>query len=128
MTLDRAWAEAVASQLEPVFIAAEVGFTRNQVNESAMLWEADPGRFAERYPESEIIETYGEMQWPSVHCIDFWFYLDRGPEDEILVSFEGWDAPYELISVTGDADIDGRVLATRLAKHLRVGPPDTTDG
>jgi len=123
VTLGRAWAEDVASRLEPLFVAAGVGFTRNQVNESAMLWEADPGMFAERYPVSGIIESYGEAQWPSVHCIDFWFYLDRGPEEGIVVSFEGWDAPYERVAVTGDADIDGAMLARMLATHLRLKLP-----
>jgi len=125
MTVDRAWAEGVARRLEPLFMAAGVGFTRNQMNESAMLWEADPGKFAERYPDSGIIETYGEAQWPSVRCIDFWIYLDRGPDDEILVSFEGWDAPYEQVAVTGDADLDGAKLARMLATHLRLSPPDS---
>lgn len=40
MTLDRAWAGAVATRLEPLFLAAGVGFTRNRVNESALLCEA----------------------------------------------------------------------------------------
>ena len=27
--------------------------------------------FAERYPDSGIVESYG-TQWPDVTCIDFW--------------------------------------------------------
>jgi hypothetical protein len=122
MTPDRAWLEAVVNRLEPIFAAADVGFVRNQVDESAMLWEADPRRFAERYPDSGIIETYGVDQWPSVHCIDFWFYLDRGLENEIFVSFEGWDAPDRQVAVTGSPATDGDLLATLLATHLRLDP------
>ncbi len=34
-----------------------------------MLWEADPLRFAERYPDSGVVESYGP-QWPAP-CIDY---------------------------------------------------------
>ena len=66
-----------------VFDAADVGFVRQiQVRRSgesafaslsemtgiaeevALLWEADPELFAERYPDSGIVESYGE-QWPT---------------------------------------------------------------
>lgn len=59
--------------------AAEVGFVRqaqyadeaHQVV-AALLWEADPIKFAARYPDSGIVETYGEDAWSGVHCIDYW--------------------------------------------------------
>lgn len=123
MTLGRAWVDAVIVHLQPVFDAADVGFECNQVNESAMLWEADPRQFAERYPDSDIIATYGVDQWPSVHCIDFWFYLDRGAEGEVLVSFEGWHSAHGPVAVTGDPDIDGSALAQMLSTHLRLDRP-----
>ncbi len=62
---------------DPVFEAAGVGFLRQPLSGapgesvSALLWEADPGRFAEGYPDIEIIDSYGLEQWPGVHCIDY---------------------------------------------------------
>ena len=76
---DAAWADEVVRLCDPVFEAADVGFVRqvmhagdDRTRVDALLWEAEPQRFAERYPESGIIETYGQEQWPGVPCIDFW--------------------------------------------------------
>lgn len=53
--LDRRWAEEVAQMCDPIFEAADVGFERQvqytddqQKEVVALLWEADPQRFAER--------------------------------------------------------------------------------
>ena len=73
--LDRSWAEGVCWVCDPGYTAADVGFAR-QIHEgprrgiTALLWEADPQMFAERYPDSGIVESYG-TQWPDVTCIDF---------------------------------------------------------
>src|SRR3712207_8830332 len=37
----------------------------------ALLWEAEPARFAARYPDIRIEDSYGD-QWPDVSCIDYW--------------------------------------------------------
>ena len=74
LPLDDAWAQEVAAFVDPVLALADFGFGRLPSNSraDALLWGADPVRFAERYPESGIIETYGQEQWPGVPCIDFW--------------------------------------------------------
>ena len=101
--LGEPWAEEVARVCDPVFEAADVGFVRqvsyagDEQNEVVyLLWEADPQRFADRYPDSGIVETYGEDQWRAVHCIDYWVNLDQAnrrcrlqPRDGICLNC-GW--------------------------------------
>lgn len=78
MTVDLAWRDAVRASCEPVFQAADVGFQWNDMvfdrDQPAMLWEADPARFALRYPDSGIELSYGD-QWPPP-CIDYWIYVE----------------------------------------------------
>ena len=72
--MGESWIEEVSQACDPIFEAAAVGFVR-QVNYAdddrkevvSLLWEADPQRFADRYPESGIVETYGGDQWRGVH-------------------------------------------------------------
>lgn len=66
---DQRWADAVCSVCDPVFASADVGFVRQIQSDpadglvQALLWEADPLRFAERYPDSRIVDSYGD-EWP----------------------------------------------------------------
>ena len=84
------------------------------------MWEADPGRFAARFPDSGISEEYGE-QWPPP-CIDYWVYVDP-VEMTARLSTEGWSRLDEAVSLTGDGSQDGFVLAATFAAILRVWPP-----
>ena len=126
--LDRSWAEGVCRVCDPVFAAADVGFER-QIHEeprrgiTALLWEADPQLFAERYPDSGVVESYG-TQWPDVTCIDFWVYLDAA-EGTASTSTEGWTSEHEVrdLSLTGDGTQDGRAIGAVMARILRVDPP-----
>ena len=109
---------------DPVFAAAGAGFTRNAGTWSqehpALLWEADPVRFAERYPDSGIESSYGD-QWPPP-CIDYWAYVD--PVELVAeLSTEGWSHASVVVRLTGDGATDGAALARAFAEILRVGPP-----
>ena len=126
--LDDAWAEAVCGICDPVFAAADVGFKRRVRAEPrrgivSLLWEADPERFAARYPESGIVESYGD-QWPQVTCIDFWVYVD-GPARQARTSTEGWSSDQDepALALTGDGARDGLLIAAVMAGILRVSPP-----
>jgi len=67
MTFDDAWADAVRRWCDPVFDAADCGFEWNgsahdkadDGQSTSLLWEAVPQRFAERYPDSGIVEQWG---------------------------------------------------------------------
>jgi hypothetical protein len=125
MMVDLTWRDAVRAACEPVFVAADVGFEWNDHvsftdRHPAMLWEAEPVRFASRYPESGIEEAYGD-QWPPP-CIDYWIYVD--PVDMTArLSVEGWYRSDQTIDLTGDGSVDGRLLATKFAQTLGVTPP-----
>ena len=125
---DSDWAEAVCNVCDPVFAAADVGFTRQvQVGEgrddvASLLWEADPGRFAARYPDSGIVESYGRENWAGVHCIDYWVYVDHDARQARL-SLEGWSLTDEVLDLTADGVRDGRVIGNAVARILRVAPP-----
>jgi hypothetical protein len=129
MSLDSTWVEGVRRWCDPVFSSANCGFEWNgsgynseaggQV--TAMLWEAVPDLFAERYPESDIIEQYGVEQWPPP-CIDYWIYVDPVTHTAEL-SIEGWSYWPTPLPLSGDAEADGRMLATKFAEFLRVSPP-----
>ena len=91
--LDAEWVRLVCAHCDPVLEAADVGFERQISHEadgavSAILWEADPQRFAAAYPDSGIVESYGEGAWPHVSCIDFWLYVDHERQRAVL-SVEG---------------------------------------
>jgi hypothetical protein len=124
---DTQWAVAVCAVCDPVFTAADVGFVRQQLPDygsdavPALLWEAEPARFAERYPDSGIVRTYGD-QWPAP-CIDYWVYVDAAAGTALL-SVEGWSLGRESLDLTGDGARDGLVLAEAFARILRVPPPD----
>jgi hypothetical protein len=128
ITFDAVWAQAVCDVCDPVFVAADVGFTR-QIHEEprrgivSLLWEATPSLFAARYPDSGIIESYG-AQWPEVTCIDYWVYLDDAP-GQARTSTEGWSADQDAtLDLTGDGFRDGLTIGTVMARILRVPPPE----
>ena len=89
---------------------------------TALLWEADPHLFEERYPDSGIAESYGD-QWPA-HCIDFWVYVD-GRKRRARTSTEGWgpDQDVDALPLTGDGLKDGLAIGAVMARILRVSPP-----
>ena len=114
-----------------MFKAANVGFVRHDlpITQSStpvhdILWEANPGRFAERYPDSDIIESYGPS-WDDVDCIDYWVHVEA---DQRLcrLSVEGWNLTEVLVRVRGNGDFDGPVIAAVFARILAVQwpPPD----
>ena len=127
--LDAHWAEDVALLCDPVFEAADVGFSR-QVQHAdeqgrvvtALLWEANPTRFAEKYPESGIIESYGAERWSAVGCIDFWVYLDRD-KNQCRLSVEGWNLPELILHLSGHSGLDGSGIADVFARILGVRSP-----
>lgn len=128
-TLDKRWAEEVAQICDPVFEASDVGFVRQmqygddqQKDVVALLWEADPARFAERYPDSGIVETYGEEQWPGVHCIDYWVNIDQANR-RCRISIEGWNLPDLWLDLRGDSGLDGAAIAGTFARILSVPSP-----
>lgn len=124
---DERWATAVCESCDPVFEAANVGFVRHapSVTDSrvnAILWEAEPEKFAARYPSSDIVESYGEEQWPEVHCVDYWLHPD--PDKGVLrLSMEGWNLPEVLLRSTGDGRFDGMDAAAVFARVLDVRWP-----
>lgn len=127
--MGRAWADQVAQECDPVFEAADVGFVRQvqyaddaQSLVVALLWEADPERFAARYPDSGIVETYGEEQWPGVHCIDYWVNVDH-TGGRCRLSVEGWNLPEIWLELSGHGDADGASIADTFARILSVPSP-----
>lgn len=127
--MDRGWADQVAKECDPVFEAADVGFVRQvqyaddaQSLVAALLWEADPERFAARYPDSGIVETYGADQWPAVHCIDYWVNVDHAGR-RCRLSAEGWNLPEIWLELSGRGDADGASIADTFARILSVPSP-----
>lgn len=82
-----------------------------------MLWEADPLRFVERYPDSWIVESYGS-QWPAP-CIDYWVYVDVEARRARL-SIEGWTVDQEEVALSGNGVEDAQRLRAVLAGALKV--------
>ena len=122
---DQAWAEAVCAVCDPVCESANVGFVRQILTQpsggvSALLWEAEPLLFADRYPDSRIIEAYGP-DWPP-HCVDYWIYINAESR-EARFSVEGLEPDNDLVQLTGDGLQDGPTLARVLAQILRVAAP-----
>lgn len=125
--LDAEWVRLVCAHCDPVLEAADVGFERQISHEadgavSAILWEADPQRFAAAYPDSGIVESYGEGAWPHVSCIDFWLYVDHERQRAVL-SVEGWDLPEIGIDLAGSPGLHAASIAQVLARILGVGRP-----
>ncbi|HLS46170.1 MAG TPA: hypothetical protein VK045_12105 [Ornithinicoccus sp.] len=110
------WSAIVCRRLDTLFYATDAGFSRSSPAQPVtgvvddMLWEADPLRFAERYPDSGIVESYGE-QWPAP-CIDYWVYIDVGTRSATL-STEGWSHDNQEIALSGKGAED----ADRLHEH-----------
>ena len=117
------WSSVVCRRLDALFESAHAGFVRSVPAEpvagvvDAMLWEADAVRFAERYPDSGIIESYGD-QWPAP-CIDWWVYVDAGA-GRAEISTEGWSDENQVIELSGHAAQDADRLAEILAGRLRL--------
>lgn len=127
--LGEQWADEVAQACDPIFEAADVGFVRQvtYANDDkheviSLLWEADPQRFADRYPDSGIVETYGEDQWQRVHCIDYWLNLDQ-PNRRCSLSAEGWNLPELWLDLRGVGAWDGPAIADTFARILGVPSP-----
>lgn len=126
--LDAQWAEELALLCDPVFESADVGFRRQILHADeqgeiviALLWEADPARFVKKYPDSGVIESYGD-QWPAVGCIDFWVYLD-GDKGQCRLNVEGWNLPELILDVSGHSGLDGVGIGSVFARILGVRPP-----
>jgi hypothetical protein len=124
MRLDEDWYGRVRAWCDPVFDAAEWGFVASAHNE-ALLWEADPAKFAARYPESRVIEAYGG-DLADVHCIDFWIYMDR--PGYARLSPDGWDLPELHVPLLGWAEADGRSLAAVIGRILGVAVAEPPPG
>lgn len=129
--MDDTWVEAVVEACDPVFEAADVGFVRQlqyaderRTYVDALLWEADPRLFAERYPDSGIVESYGEQQWPGVPCIDFWVNLDHAAQ-RCRLSVEGWNLPELWLDLRGHGGLDGAAMAATFARILAVATSRT---
>ena len=127
--LDSQWAEEFCRLCDPVFEAAAVGFTRQVLHSddegatvSALLWEANPTRFAEKYPDSGVIESYGAEQWSEVTCIDYWVYLDHD-KNQCRLSVEGWNLPELILNLSGYSSMDGFHIADVFARILGVRSP-----
>ena len=127
---DGQWAAEVCAYCDPVFEAANVGFVRQGQSDTdadssvggAILWEADPPRFAEAYPDSGIVESYGAEQWDGVGCIDYWVYVDA--DDSLCrLSVEGWNLPEVLIRARGHGGFDGMAIAAVFARVLGIQWP-----
>lgn len=126
MTVNVAWRDAVRAACEPVFAAADAEFQWNgwvafDAEHPALLRDAEPARFAARYPDSRIEDSYGD-EWPGVSCIDYWIYVDPLTMTA-RVSVEGWNRPDETVDLTGDGRVDGRRLVSEFAQILGVALP-----
>lgn len=69
------------------------------------VFEAAPHRFAERYPDSGIVASYGDG-WPGVHRIDYWVYIEAEARQARL-SVEGWNPGFLIVPLSGDGTQDG---------------------
>lgn len=125
VAFDPDWSQIVCGRLGTVFESADAGFIRSLPKRSQagtvddMLWEADPKRFAERYPDSGIVESYGP-QWPP-HCIDYWIYVDVESRRATL-STEGMVAEPSEIELSGNGVQDANRLGMALDQILGTDP------
>ena len=126
VVMDSAWLASVCAVCDPICESANVGFVRQISTDAeggvrALLWEAEPVLFADRYPDSGIVDSYGPEQWPPP-CIDYWIYLD--PEScAARFSVEGLEPDDVRVQLTGVGDQDGRLLGQVLSRILRVAGP-----
>ena len=79
-------------------------------------------KFASRYPDSGIVDSYGESQWPEVRCIDYWVYVDH-ERSRCRLSVEGWNLPELMIDLHGRSGLDGSAIADTFARILGVPSP-----
>jgi hypothetical protein len=118
------WADTVRSVCDPVFESADVRFSAQVMMRGAivdaLLWEADPDRFAKRYPDSGLVESYGSG-WPPP-CVDFWAYIRPSVPCAVL-NPEGWGHQEIVVQLCGDALSDGRSIGREFARILRVTEP-----
>jgi hypothetical protein len=123
---DQQWVQSVCDFCDPIFEAASVDFTRqislaNTGMVDTLLWEADPVLFAQTYPDSGVIGSYGE-HWPEVGCIDFWVYVEH-EKGQVRLSIEGWALPELVLPFTGSKDIHAYGIADTFARILGVRSP-----
>lgn len=118
------WVSIVRAVCDPVFESADVGFLAQVMmregTADALLWEAEPARFAERYPDSEVVESYGSG-WPPP-CLDFWAYI-RPAEPCAVLQPTGWGIGEIEVLLCGDGASDGIAIAREFARILRVPGP-----
>lgn len=129
MAFDGRWAAEVCSRCDPVFASADVGFVRQgqfdgepYIRVGSILWEADPAMFALKYPDSGVVESYGEDQWAGVGCIDYWLYVDAD-DGACRLSVEGWNLPQIILKSHGHSSMDGMAIAAVFARILGVQWP-----
>lgn len=121
MGFESEWSTIVCRRLDALFDSTNAGFTRSSPEQPMpgvvddMFWEANPIRFAERYPGSGIVESYGD-QWPAP-CIDYWIYVDVHAGVATL-STEGWSVDRQEVRLSGIGDEDADRLHQRLARIL----------
>lgn len=122
---DARWAAAVRSVCDPVFASADVGFVAQVMMRDgvvdALLWEADPVRFARRYPHSGVVESYGPG-WPPP-CLDFWAYV-RPAKPCAVLHPEGWNQDEIEVDLCGDGLADGLAVGRAFARVLEVREPE----
>ena len=117
------WSAAVCAVLDTLFLGSSAGFSRtapaqprpNVVED--LLWEADPVRFAERYPDSGVVASYGGL-WPPP-CIDYWVCVEA-PTHRARLSTEGWGLEHPTVELTGRGAVDAARLASILREILSV--------
>ena len=114
----------VRAKCDPVFDSAGVGFIAQVIIREeivdALLWEAKPGPFAKRYPDSGLVESYGSS-WPPP-CVDFWAYIRPAVPCAVLIP-DGWSHPEIVVELSGDGRSDGMAIGRAFASILRVPEP-----
>ncbi len=119
---DADWVAAVRVACEPVLEAADVGFALNEsasTDGRALLWEADPRLFGERFPAAGLLESYGETSYDALHCVDWWVYLDQ--PGTARLALEGADPEDVTVPLTGDVVADGARIAAAFGDALTGG-------
>ncbi|MDF8265597.1 hypothetical protein [Luteipulveratus flavus] len=120
---DQAWIRAVKSRCDETLQRADVGFTAQDIHDehgavTAIMWQANPQRYAERYPDSAIVDSYGS-QWPEVRDINCTLKLDESPH-AVGLAIEGWGLPEVFVRVDQRGDRDGVQIANLLSRIFAV--------